>query len=119
MLLVFAIASRTICTPTTSAHADASPAELRALALSLYQQPRPEVEKELGAPYEGMGSLKQNWRCYARNSLDYHVLYDSSGKASSVLVCQLKPEKTLLVAYPSLDSKLSAIRLRRAQLARR
>lgn len=119
MLLVFAIASRTICNPKSSASADASPAELRALALSLYQRPRPEVEKELGTPYEGMGLPKQNWRCYVRDSLDYHVLYDSSGKASSVLVCQLKPEKTLLVAYPSLESKLRTIRFRRAQLAKR
>lgn len=102
-----------------SVKADASPAELRALAQGLYQRSLDEVEQELGAPYDGMGLKRQNWRCYVRDSLDYHVLYDSSGKSVSVLVCQLKPEKTLILSWPTLDTKLHARRLRHAQLARR
>ena len=95
MLLVFAIASRTICTPSASTASDASPAELHALAVSLFRQPLSVVESQLGASSEGL----------------LHILYDSSGKAKSVLVCQLRPDKTLLSAWPPPPQKPHGVQL--------
>jgi hypothetical protein len=105
MLLVFAIASRTICTPTASATSDASPAEQHALAVRLFRQPKTAVESQLGLSYEGMGLRKKRWQCYQKGVLDIHILYDSQGKSQSVLVCQLQPEKSLLTAWPPLKQR--------------
>jgi hypothetical protein len=105
MLLVFAIASRTICTPLASARSDASPEELRALALRFFGKPRPLVESQLGLAFEGLGTKHQRWQCYNKDALDLHILYDSSGKAKSVLICQQRPEKTLLASWPPLKAE--------------
>ena len=120
MLLVFAIASRTICTPSASATSDASPAELHALAVDLYRQPLSVIESQLGPSYEGLGTKNQRWQCYTKGPLDIHILYDSSGKSKSVLLCQLAPEKSLLSCWPPLkEFPKTPIAKPIAQLARR
>lgn len=116
MLLVFAIASRTICTPSASATSDAFPAELHALAVDLYRQPLSVIEAQLGPAHGSLGTKKQRWQCYKKGHLDIHILYDSSGKSKSVLLCQLKPEKSLLGCWPPVK-ELSKTPI--AQLARR